>query len=302
MVKKEIKRFELKLMNKSFSCSAPCTVKSVLSAAKESLCDLGSEVSFETVITADQLALSYKYFYLRIQGINRPAKIVLGGKTICRCDGITPVYNIDITDIVSLGENILSVCFSSDDGDILYAGLGGSFELLRFSGAIIDRVNLDQLHQDGQVNLGIKLELLGDTSPVRAVATLVSPGGQIYYAGLTRGEGSVIVRDPLYWWPRGLGVQNLYRLTVNLYGEMDVEDSYEMRIGLRTVEIGEGYALKINGSNMIPMGALYFVDEDPDQASSDKRTETQVLAAAKSGYNCLALPFSSAPTDKFYEL
>lgn len=303
MVKKEIKNFELNIGEKSFACLAPCSVKSVLTAASESLENLGSTVSFETNIYADEVALSIKNFYLRVRGIRRPAKVFLGEEKILDCDGITPVYNLNISGKLNKGDNRLSVLFDSADGSLEYAGLSESFEILRFGSAIIESVSLKQQREEGAVTIGISLNLIGNTQAVRAVATLVSSTGQIYYAGLTGGKGSIVVRDPLYWWPKGLGVQNLYRLTVNLYGENDVEDSVEMRIGLRTVETTDGNTLIVNGNDMIPMGALYIADEDPDFTSANRRVESQITAAAMAGYNCLVVPLSSpTPSEKFYEL
>lgn len=303
MVKKQIKEFELKTEGGSYPCTLPCRVGRVLSAAGASSSELGDFISFDGVISADEVALSIKYFYLRIRGINRPAEIFLNGQSLLKCDGFTPVYNVDISGQVTLGDNILSMRFYAADGDLSCAEITELPEIVRFNSAIIDSVALTQHHEDGAVNLGIKLSLLGDTSSVRAVATLVSSAGQLYYAGLTGGEGSVILRDPLYWWPRGLGVQNLYRLTVNLYGEIDIEDSYETRLGLRKIELGEGATLTVNGSKMIPMGAVYYADSDPDSTIADDRISKQVTAATMAGYNCLVLPLSSpAPSEKLYEL
>lgn len=304
MVRREIKNFELKILGESLACSTPCSVKSVLSASGKEIESLGSSVSFEAVISATDESLSMKNFYLRVRGIKRPAEIFLGEKKICACDGVTPIYNLNMAGLLSKGDNRLSVRFEVAEGeDILYAGLSESFEILRFGSAIIDGLSLTQKHEEGAVTLGIKLDLIGDSSSVRAVATLVSSTGQIYYAGLTGGKGSILIRDPLYWWPKGLGVQNLYRLTVNLYGESDIEDTAEMRIGLRTVESADGKTLFVNGCEMIPMGAVYISDGDPDFTSADKRVEVQISAAGAAGYNCLVVPLSSpTPSEKFYEL
>jgi hypothetical protein len=57
--------------------------------------------------------------------------------------------------------------------------------------------------------------MIGDKSEVRAVATLVSPTGKIYYSGLADGSGAISIPDPLLWWPSGMGVPNLYDLAVN---------------------------------------------------------------------------------------
>jgi hypothetical protein len=303
MVKKELKNFELKIEDASYPCLAPCSVKSVLSAAGESLENLGSTVRFETNLQVDDVALSIKYFYLRIRGVRRPAKVFLGDEKICECDGTTPVYTLNLTGRLTKGDNLLSVCFDSADCDLALAGLSESFEVLRFGSAIIDSLSVTQTHEEGSVTLGLNLNLIGNPQSVRAVATLVSASGQIYYAGLTGGKGSIVVRDPLYWWPKGLGVQNLYRLTVNLYGESDVEDSVEMRVGLRSVVTADGNTLNINGSEMIPMGSVYIAEDDPDLSSVDKRVESRITAAAMAGYNCFLIPLSSpTPSERFYQL
>ena len=304
MVRREIKNFNLKTEGADVACTLPCSVKSALLAAGEKVENIGSSVRFDTNIYVDDISLAMKNFYLRLRGILKPAKVYIGDKIICCPDGITPVYNVDVVGLLVKGDNTLSVRFDEENaGDLTYAGISATVEILRFSSAIIDRVSLVQTHEEGTVTLGIKLDLIGDPGGVRAVATLVSSTGQIYYAGLTRGQGSIVVHDPLYWWPKGLGVQNLYRLTVNLYGESDVEDTAEMRIGLRTAQgLNDNANLFINGCEMLPMGAVYLADGDPDFTSADKKAEAFVTAAAMSGYNCLVIPLESpTPSEKFYE-
>ena len=115
MVKRELKSFEVKINEKSYPGIAPCTVKSVLSAAGENSLELGSEVSFNTVISADEAALSIKYFYLRLKGIKHPCKLYIGDEKICELDGIATVYNVNISGFVALGDNILSLRFSAED-------------------------------------------------------------------------------------------------------------------------------------------------------------------------------------------
>ena len=303
MVRREIKNFELVVGEARYECAVPCSVKSVLSDLDIGLDTVGDRVSFEGNIYVDDVALTIRNFYLRIKGIAMPARVYIGERLVCRTDGRTPIYNIDISGTVSHGNNPFSIRFDSIDGDICYAGLSASVELLRFSSAIVDKVHLTQTHEDGCVNLGVDLDLIGDPNSVRAVVTLVSSFGQIYYAGLTKGKGVISVKDPLYWWPKGQGVQNLYRLTVNLYGDLDLEDTVELRLGLRTVLATDDGNIMINGSRLLPMGAVYIPEGDPDIASSDRRTEGIVTAAAMSGYNCLVIPLGApTPSDRFYDL
>ncbi len=316
MVRRELKRFELVYEGGQVECTVPCSVKSVLGAKSSPrtapACEIADQpelselekVSFETNIYVDDVALAMRNFYLRLRGISMPARIYIGEEKIATTDGKTPVYNIDLSGKLSVGDNRLSIRFTSAMcGDLTYAGLSESCEIIRFSGAILDRVFLTQTHSEGGVTLGIRLNLIGDPAAVRAVATLVSSTGQIYYAGLTKGEGSIQINDPLYWWPKGCGVQNLYRLTVNLWGESDVEDSTTLRIGLRTAEPGEGGALVINGSSVLPMGAVFIPESDPDFTTADERVSACVSSAAMAGYNCLVIPEGAPrPTERFYDL
>lgn len=301
MIRREIRRFELVTEGERYQCQTPFSVKTVL--ANEAIENYSGAVSFETAIHVDDVALAMKNFYLRIKDIVCPADIYLGDKLICRADGITPIYNIDVSGKMCHGDNILSIRPTVSAEESMFVGLSSPVEILRFSGAIINRVDLLQQHGEDGVNLGIKLDLIGDSHSVRAVATLISSSGQIYYAGLTKGEGSINIKDPLFWWPKGMGVQNLYRLTVNLYGESDIEDTAELRIGLRTADAGDHGNLLINELNILPMGAVYIPEGDPDRDTADRRVEACVTSASMSNYNCLVIPLGApTPSEKFYDL
>lgn len=304
MVRREIKNFELVYGGERYACSVPFSVRSVLSAAGVDTDVIGGTASLESNIYVDDAALAMRNFYLRVKGIGSRAKIYIGERLIGEADGVTPVYNLDASGLLTKGNNRLSIRFdSAAAGELAYAGLSEAVEILRFSGAIIDRVSLTQRHEEGSVSLGISLDLIGDPSSVRAVATLVSSSGQIYYAGLTKGQGSIAVKDPLYWWPKGQGVQNLYRLSVSLYGESDVEDNVEIRLGLRTATADEGGNLMINGVSLVPMGAVYIPDGDPDLTSANEKATLYITAAAMANYNCLLIPLGAPrPTERFYEL
>lgn len=306
MVRREILKFELVTEGGRYPCTVPFSVRDVLLKNGISTADFSGEVRLESELFVPETALAMKNFFLRFRGVTKPCDVYIGDSRIGECDGCSPSVNLNAAGYAVKGNNTLSIRFKDCGGDeLLHAGLSMPVEILRFSGAIIDRVCLTQTHLENEVNIGISLDLIGNQNAVRAVATLVSSTGQIYYAGLTGGVGSISVKDPLFWWPRGLGVQNLYRLSVNLYGESDIEDSAEMRIGLRAVSspIASGESIMIGDLRVLPMGATYLSDDSPDPEFLRGREEAAVNAAATSGYNCLVLPAESPrPTDKFYEL
>lgn len=306
MVRREIIKFELVCDEARFPCTIPFSIGEVLSSNGSSVEKVGGDVRLESEIFAPDAATATKNFYIRLTGVTHPADVYIGNNKIGECDGSSPVVNLNAAGYIEKGNNTLSIRFRECDYESLaHAGLSMPVQLLRFSGAIIDRVSLTQTHTEGQVNLGIKVDLIGNPASVRAVATLVSSTGQIYYAGLTAGSGSINVKDPLFWWPLGLGVQNLYRLTVNLYGESDVEDTAEMRIGLRSVAtpISSDGAIMIGDLRVLPMGATYTAEESHDLTFVNNRAEAAVTAAAMTGYNCLVIPVDAPrPSDKFYEM
>lgn len=307
MIRKEFRSFELLCDDLKYSCQAPCSVYSVLSSAKADLSVAHSRVAFETEIMIDESALAMNNIYLFIRGIRGIADVFVGNKLVLTTDDKTPTYTLDIRESLHVGSNILSVRFdANNEDDLVYSGIGSAFEIVHFDNTIIENLALEQTHTGEGVHIDVKLDLLGDADNVRAIATLVSPTGQIYYAGLTKGRGSILVKDPLYWWPKGLGVQNIYRLTVNLYGESSIEDSFEVRMGLRTVCLDRNEnssLLSINGVKFLPMGATYSTEEYSDLTTLAKKAETFVTAASKAGFNCLVIPADSArPCERFYEL
>ena len=307
MVKREIKKFKLDISDIIYECEAPATINSILRESGNDYRSLSGVISFDADMYVEQAAFVSKHTYIRVKSVKQPASLYLNGNLVGELCGDGMPKSFDISGRAALGANTVSIRFNLDECD--RRGLVGVFEpieVLRFSEAIIDRVHLLQTHEDGKVNVSLKLDLLGTTDNVRAVATLVSSAGQIYYAGLTRGKGSIHIPDPLYWWPRGFGVQNLYKLTVNLYGEVEVEDSFETKIGLSTIttsSAADGSTLLINGVRFLPMGATYEADECPDVTSYLKKEEALVTSAAMSQYNALVLPLGAVrPSERFFEL
>lgn len=303
MVIREIKNLTLSYLGRSYPCTAPASVYSVLTDADEKVDRLIDAAVFSAEFTADSLMLGAKYIFLRLRQLKADAEIFLNGAALGNTNGILEICNRSIASIAVEGVNRLEIRFPK--GTTAYqAGIFTPMQLYRFNSAAINKISLTQRHEEGIVTLGINLDMLGSSDNVRAVATLVSSTGQIYYGGLTRGRGSITLRDPLYWWPKGFGVQNLYKLTINLYGENEIEDTVDMRIGLRKIAVKEGRsALIVNGMEILPMGATYYPDRHPAFANYDKKVEGLITSAAMANYNCIVIPWDAErPSEKFYEL
>ena len=167
--------------------------------------------------------------------------------------------------------------------------------------ASVRGVHLTERQEGDIVVLGIKIDTQDDTDGKRAVATLVAPGGQVYYTGLYRGEGEITIPSPNLWWPTGLGVQNLYKLTVNLYSRSEIADTLEIDVGLRFFSQDEGGIL-VNGVRFIPRGAEYVSESKLPSELTEERAEWLLSDFRQSGFNTVYLSESSTAPEWLYSI
>ncbi len=302
MVKKELLNFKLKAGGAEYDRTLPFSLFSALGESVESGTEFVSAI-FNIRVGASEL--SSRHHYLILHKVKAPFSVYLGEESLCDVLVDKERCCIDLSGRLSAGENPLELRFYIKDEGSLRSGVYGRAEYMRFENAIIDSIAVNQHIEGGVVNLGIKISTLGEAESVRAVATLISASGQIYYGGLTKGRGSIVIKDPLYWWPKGLGVQNLYRLTVNLYGESEIEDTLEARVGLRRISTPINPAsshLEVNGTPFLPMGALYHPIIEKTPASYEKKLRAVITNAAMAGFNALVIPHSVRAPEELYEL
>lgn len=294
MIKKELCDFNVSINGEEKNIQrVPFSVRSLLGEKPESI-----EATFS--LQLDEKRREGEFVFLKISELPKGARVSVSGIELYHGAVARRGLCLDITSALS-GSGILEITVNDEN-----AGIFAPVELVRTDFAIIDKVHVTQLHEAGKTVLNLRLEALGAVDSVRAVATLVSGAGQIYYAGLTGGKGTITVPDPLYWWPKGLGVQNLYKLTVNLYGNMEIEDTLEMRVGIRsltTANSADGSLLEVGGVSFLPMGATYRAPSVYNGAETDRALEAEIGAAARSGFNTLVITSDSPfPSERFFEL
>ncbi len=141
-----------------------------------------------------------------------------------------------------------------------------------------------------------------------------------YTVEITAPDGSVSVYEnspvtvkidqPRLWWPNGYGEQNLYNVKVTLFGDGVETDSWERRIGLRTMtmcrkkdEWGECFAHEVNGVPVFAMGADY-IPEDNLLGRVNPDTTRALLEKAKfANYNAVRVWGGGYyPSDWFYDI
>ena len=258
------------------------------------------KMSLEASFFVDGALMERGYTYFRISGIEGVCRVFVNGRAVGATDGVRHPQLINIAEAAEAGQNNLKLEFENPDWD---AGVFSAIELLQFEGAVIDEVSTEQLGDAEELSLRVSLSLVGKSDSCRAVATLISGSGHIYYGGFIDGEAIIHVREPLLWWPNGLGVQNVYKLTVNLYGDSEIEDTREFKVGLRSVKSADDASvLLINGAKLLPMGAVYLPEKRYLPGEAPRRAAAFITSAAMSGFNSFVIRGEKLPPDSFFDL
>ena len=189
MVRREVKEFIMETILGKAEVNVPFSLASAMSEGKVQKDEIPNAVTFSADIHADSIALSIKHIYVKLGRFSPPCEVLLNDTRVGYVYGDRVSYFFDLSGALHEGANKLSFKFS-DISDYTKVGVFAPVEIVRFNNAVIDKVSLTQKHEDGTVTVGISLDMIGNTENVRAVATLTSSAGQIYYAGLTRGRGS----------------------------------------------------------------------------------------------------------------
>lgn len=151
------------------------------------------------------------------------------------------------------------------------AGIFRPVRLLKVKHARIESVYIRQEHEEGKCTLHFSSEVCcQDRSKFHVKMQVSSPDRQVWQTMLSaEGRGSLVIENPQLWWVNGLGEQPLYKAkAVLFYGNQEV-DTWQRRIGLRTMtmrrekdEWGESFAHEINGKAFFAMGPDYIPEEN----------------------------------------
>ncbi|MBP5384852.1 MAG: glycoside hydrolase family 2 protein [Lachnospiraceae bacterium] len=201
------------------------------------------------------------------------------------------------------------------------AGIWRDVELIGVNVALIDSVYITQKHEAGKVTLGLEVEL-NCTDPACAASDCAVDGkcGLTYEVRITAPDGSVstfadtpetiTIDDPKLWWPNGYGEQNLYTVSVSLLQKGVVLDTWERRIGLRTMtmhiekdEWGESFAHEVNGVQIFAMGADYIPEDNILSRVTYDRTKQLLQDCRDAHFNAIRVWGGGYyPSDDFYDL
>ena len=333
MVRQEIKKFYMDSgEHKGLECLAPCSLYSVLHergiigdpTLSDNISTLAHYADGGCTFYADfeitPLVMSMKSIYMRFSGLDTLCRIEINGKELAVTDNMHRTYDFEVKTKLVLGKNALKLTFSKPVmnphlrkgvrpfggaviPEIYDMGIFRKIEIIAFNHKMISDVKVKQTHTENSVRLDLKINTVGYDELSRAVGTMTSPAGNVYFCGFVGGEGSITITDPNLWWPNGLGMQNLYKLSINLYSESNLEDTYEMKIGLRTVsmtrENGE-HRLLVNGVPLFVMGGEYMTEDVLVTRVSEQKTRALLEDAKRANFNSILIHGSGYYPDNYF--
>ncbi len=315
MFKTELRDFVFSTDDGKYSATAPASLFSVLSEngviinpyyrdeEERRFLPLKTSCTISSSFTLSSDAAKLKFAYLKMPELDVAAEIVFNEKNVFTLTGAR-THMLNVSGLVNVGENTLVIKVPPSDvpRDIT---LFENVEFIAFSRALIGNISAKPLISSEGISVDVALDLLGDGGEIKAVATIISPSGKIYYGGVTNGRTVINISDPLLWWPSGYGVQNLYKLSVNLYYENEAIDSGELVLGLHSVfrDSREGIGFTVNGVQFFAMGAEYKIDGKTPAYTLRQTIKSIIPAVARANMNFISFNGKGKyPCEEFLKL
>ena len=277
-------------------------------------------------LAAEELACDR--LLLICEGLDTLATVRLNGCTVLGADNMHRRWEVDALPFLREGENLIEVDFASPVNfmrrEYARSRVDGSTDCVRGfpflrkahcmsgwdwgprlpdagiwrdiylqpvrSGRLIS-VRVHQEHEDGRVTLHFfpEAEVCGDAQcTVRC--TVTAPDGTV----LTTEGDSLVIDHPQLWWPNGYGAQPLYTVLAELVCEGETVDTWQRRIGLRTMTMrrekdqwGESFETCVNGVSIFAMGADYIPEDNILRRVTPERTRRLLADAADAHHNAI---------------
>jgi beta-mannosidase len=190
---------------------------------------------------------------------------------------------------------------------LVTAGIWRPARLEHWSTARLARVRPVVTVADGAGRVEVHVELERTATGRERPLTVCGAVAGVRARTTVTGDGAVLVLDvpgPDLWWPRGYGGQPLYELEVTLVeegagegaGEGRVLDSWQRRIGFRSVELdrsedehGTGFTLVVNGVRVFARGVNWIPDDAFPSRVTPARYRTRLRQAAEAGVDLVRI-------------
>lgn len=307
------------------------------------------DYEYETTFACKSELFSSDRILLHFDGIDTIADIYLNGELLGNAYNMHRVWEYDVTSALKQEENHLRVVLHSPlryireafkecrtmgsedamDGFVHLrkahcmfgwdwgahlpdAGIFREVSLIGIEKARIDNVHILQQHEEDFVMLSfrVKEEMATETinRKLNYRVEIVTPAGEVIMAEDSPEE--IRIANPRLWWPNGYGEQALYTVTVSLMDGDVVLDSWQRRIGLRTLtmhiekdEWGESFATEVNGIKIFAMGADYIPEDHLIGRVTPETTRKLLEQCQVANFNAIRVWGGGYyPDDWFYDI
>jgi len=269
------------------------------------------DYEYSTSFSCEKSLLESDEVIFRFEGLDTIADITLNGEKLGHVENMHRTWEYSVKELLKKENNTLSVYFYSPTKYIAEAyekaptrgtedamngfvhirkahcmfgwdwgahlpdaGIWRPVYLMGVDTARLDSVEVLQYHEQGEVSLEIKPEIVfaegvcQGEEKLEAKVTITDPTGKEIISKATC-EEKLTIEAPMLWWPNGYGEQNLYTVSVDLEkADGNLIDNWTRKIGLRTITMdrtkdqwGERFATCVNGINIFAMGADYIPED-----------------------------------------
>lgn len=309
---------------------------------------LRNNFEYRRTFSADARMLRARRIVLRCEGLDTLAHVQINGRHVGDASNMHITWLWDVKPLLREGENEIVVRFDSpieyalaayekspgwcstdavpgfqhvrkahcmygwDWGPRLPdAGIWRSIDLLLIDQARLESVLVLQHHQEGRVTLTVTPEIDGPAEGCTFDVAILAPDGtQAAFAANQAGSAEITLDHPELWWPSGFGAQPLYTVCVTLHASGCVQDTWQRRIGLRTLSIsrqkdawGEEFCHIVNGVKIFAMGADYIPEDNILSRVTPQRTRRLLEDAKMANFNAVRVWGGGYyPDDFFYDL
>jgi len=195
------------------------------------------------------------------------------------------------------------------------AGIWKDIRLEAFDFTRLSEVHLRQFHDGGAVRVEARVEVENWFSGLSVLLQVITPDGEVRTIStpLSSGTGnslSLVIENPILWWPNGLGEQSLYRVRVKVDHDGVITDEKEYQLGLRTLELrqhpdewGCSFTFVINEQPFFAKGSDWIPADSFPTRLTDAVLENLIRSAAETHQNMLRVWGGGFYEDeRFYDL
>jgi len=279
------------------------------------------------LISADEL--KNEHCILQFDGLDTFAEVTLNGTPILSSNNMFRTWEVEVKKLLKTGQNQLEITFRSavkkakEEAKKLSYTLPGDEKVFarkaqyhfgwdwgpRFATAGIwkkaslrfwNKAKIQSIHfqQDELTNKHAKLKfdltIQADYPGEYTIKFSQMPFKKKLKKGINTISIPIEIKNPLLWWPNGLGIPHLYHNDFSLYNNQQKLDEQQVTVGLRTIQLvqekdktGKSFYFKINGQPVFIKGANVIPPDSFLPRATDSVYQSIVKNAADANMNML---------------